>query len=151
MTSSGYKHISRVDFASLKLQVALRLYMLGQEYPTAIKLAGAAEELLSKMAIGKGLEPSLKRTLRRSLALHKELWGHDANETEFAQLRNLTLNDLARPNLRESIYVDYEHEAASMLNRALENFLLCTGANYPGHTRFTIKRIANWRAKQKLL
>jgi hypothetical protein len=46
------------------------------------------------------------------------------------------------------VKLDFEHEAAQMLARTLENFLLCTGSRHPGHYAFTSKKVANWRAKQ---
>lgn len=149
MVLSGYENISKQDLANSQLEVALRFYMLGQEYPAVITLAGAAEELLGKIVIGKRLEPSLKRTLRQSLALHTELWGDDVNEGAFALYRNRARNYLKHLDAGEDLHMDYEHEAASMLSRALENFHLCTGEQHSGQFTFTRLRISKWRAKQK--
>ena len=150
MTLSVYNYIPKPDLARSQLEHALRLYMLGQEYPSVITLAGAAEEIFGKLAISKGLEPSLKRKLRQSLALFKDLWGDDAKEKNFWLLRNRARNYLKHLDPGEKdLQMDHEHEAASMLSRALENFHLCTGEQHPGQFTFTRRRVINWRAKQR--
>lgn len=148
MNSSAYQCIPKQELARSQLEVALRFYMQGQEYPAVITLAGAAEELLGKIAEEKGLEPSLKRTLRDLVDTFKAVWGHDAKESDFAQLRNRARNELKHICSGQDLHLDFEHEAAEMLTRALENFLLCTGSPHPGQYAFTSRQIANWRAKQ---
>jgi hypothetical protein len=94
MTSSAYERISKQELARSQLEVALRFYMQGQEYPAVITLAGAAEELLGRIAEDKGLESSLKRSLRELQDTFRVVWGHDAKERDFAQLRNRAKNEL---------------------------------------------------------
>lgn len=128
----------------------MHFYLDGKEYPAVVTLAGAAEEVLGKMANANGLEPSLKRTVRELLETYKAVWGHEAKEGDFADLRNRVRNELKHFCSGKDVEADYEHEAGSMLTRALENFLLCTGSRHPRHYAFTSKRVANWCAKQKL-
>lgn len=150
MTLPIYNHIPKQDLARSLLDRALLLYMLGQEYPAVITLAGAAEEILGKIAISKDIEPSLKRKLRQLLVLFKDQWGNDAEQKDFVRLRNRARNYLKHFDVgEEDLQMDYEHEAASMLSRALENFHLCAGVQHPEEFTFTRRRTANWRAKQK--
>ena len=149
MSSSAFNQMSKTELARSQLEVALHFYMVEQEYPAVITLAGAAEEVLGKMAQAKGLEPSLKRTVRELMEAYKVVWLKDAKESDFADLRNRARNELKHFCSGQDLRADFEHEAGSMLTRALENFLLCTGSRHPRHYEFTSKRVANWRAKQK--
>ena len=109
---------------------------------------GEAKTRAHEIAEEKGLESSLKRTLRDLLGTFKVVWGHDAKERDFAQLRNRAKNELKHICSGQDLHLDFELEAAAMLTRALENFLLCTGSPHPGQHAFTSRKIANWRAKQ---
>lgn len=148
MMSSAYERIPKHEIARSQLEVALCFYMQGQEYPAVITLAGAAEELLGKIAEEKGLESSLKRTLRELLDTFEVVWGYEAKESDFAQLRNRAKNELKHICSGQDLNLDFEQEAAGMLTRALENFLLCTGSPHPGQYAFTSRKIANWRSKR---
>lgn len=148
MTLPTYHRLSKQEAASSQLEVALTLYLQGRDYPSVITLAGAAEEVLGRIALSKGLDPSLKRTLRRLVETMKEVWGEDASEKDFAHLRNRARNELKHIGDGQDLHLDLEREAAAMVTRALENFRLCTGFPHPGQGAFTSRKIANWRAKQ---
>ncbi|MBB3804745.1 hypothetical protein FHT03_000251 [Xanthomonas arboricola] len=148
MALSAYERLPKQELARSQLEVALRFYMQGQEYPAVITLAGAAEEVLGKIAESKGFEPALKRTLRELCETFKEVWGHEAKESDFAQLRNRARNELKHLGSGDNLHLDFEREAAAMLTRALENYVLCTGSPHPGQYAFTSKKVANWRSKQ---
>jgi hypothetical protein len=145
---SFFESVPKQELARSQLEVALQLYMQGNEYPAVITLAGAAEEVLGKIALSKGIEPSLKRTVKELVATTKAVWGREVKESDFAELRNRARNELKHFCSGGDVKLDFEHEAAQMLARTLENFLLCTGSRHPGHYAFTSKKVANWRAKQ---
>ena len=145
---TSYKRIPKLELARSQLEVALRFYMLEEEYPAVITLAGAAEEVLGKIAEKKGFEPALKRNLRELLAAYKHVWGEEAQESDFAQLHNKARNELKHLCSGNEMNLDYEKEAAELLSRALENFLLCTGSPHPSQYIFTDKMLANWEGKQ---
>ena len=84
-----------------------------------ITLTGAAEEVLGKIAAEKGFEPSLKRTVRELCDTFKHVWGYEAKEADFAQLRNRARNELKHLCTGQDLNVDFEREAAAMLTRAL--------------------------------
>ena len=145
---SFFESISKHELARSQLEVALQFYMQGQEYPAVITLAGAAEEVLGKIAESKGLEPSLKRSVKDLVATAKAAWGFELHEKDFADLQNFARNALKHFSSGGDVRLDFEREAAQMLARALENYLLCTGTRHPGQYTFTSKQVANWRAKQ---
>jgi hypothetical protein len=140
--------IPKKELARSQLNVALRLYMAGEEYPSVITLAGAAEEILGKIVSELGLEPALKRTLGELLDAHRTIWGQEAKESDYAQLRNRARNEMKHRRSGSDVSLDYEKESAQLLSRALENYLLCFGAPHPEQQQFTRKRIASWSAKQ---
>jgi len=140
------ERLSKEELARSQLEVALRFYISGEEWPAVITLAGAAEEILGKIAAARGFEPALKRTLRHLVESCKRLWGTEATESDFAKLRNHARNELKHGT--QDVTIDLEHEAASLLARALENYRLCTGQAHPSEFLFTSMRVKNWRAKQ---
>lgn len=148
MPAFAFEKVSKEEVARSQLEVALRLYMQGEEYPAVITLAGAAEEVLGKIAQSKGIEASLKRTLRNLCDTYEEVWGEKANEGDFAKLRNLARNELKHLCSGEDLFMDFEKEAAAMLARALDNYHLCIGSPHPRQSDFTSRKVANWRSKQ---
>lgn len=124
----------------------MRFYLEGKEYPAVVTLAGAAEEILGRIAAARGFEPALKRTLSELLEGYKRLWGAEAKESDFAALRNRAKNALKHG--AEDATLDLEHEAAQLLSRALENYRLCTGAAHPSEFAFVSMKVRNWRGKQ---
>lgn len=146
---SALQKLSKEELARSQLEVALRFYLSGEEWPAVITLAGAAEELLGRIAAARGFEPALKRTLRQLIEGHRWLWGTEASESDFARLRNHARNELKHG--AQDVTLDLEHEAASLLARALENYRLCTGGPHPSEFAFTSRRVKNWRAKQTLV
>jgi hypothetical protein len=91
---SFFESVPKQELARSQLEVALQLYMQGNEYPAVITLAGAAEEVLGKIALSKGIEPSLKRTVKELVATTKAVWGREVKESDFAELRNRARNEL---------------------------------------------------------
>ena len=132
---SYFKRIPKHELARSQLEVALQFYMQGREYPAVITLAGAAEEVLGKIAQSKGIEPSLKRTVKELVATTKTVWGHQAKESDFVDLRNRARNELKHLCSGGDVNLDFEHEAAQMrggpirLNRFpwVDRWNLCSG------------------------
>ena len=148
MGLSAYEKLPKQELARSQLEVALRLYMQSEEYPAIITLAGAAEEVLGRLAESKELEPSLKKSLRELCEMFKEVSGNEAKETDFAQLRNRARNELKHLCSGNDLHMDFEREAAAMLQRALENYALCTGSRHPREQAFISRKVSNWRSKQ---
>jgi hypothetical protein len=140
------EHLSKQEIARSQLEVALRFYLAGEELPAVVTLAGAAEEILGRIAAARGFEPALKRTLRELLEGYERIWGEEASESDFAKLRNHAKNVMKHGT--EDVTLDLEHEAGQLLYRALENYRLCTGAPHPSEGAYLRKRVVNWRDKQ---
>lgn len=147
MNDSQYQCIPKRELAESQLNVALRLYLSDEEYPSVITLAGAAEEVLGKIALDNGHEPALNRKLTKLVTLHKRVWGKEAKEGDYAQLRNKARNEMKHIYSGKDVDLDYEEEATKMLSRALENYRLCFGRPHKKQYVFTKKRIENWRIK----
>jgi hypothetical protein len=94
MGISAYKSMTKQELALSQLNVAVRLYLQDEEYPAAITLAGAAEEILGKIAMSMGHVPSFKRKVRDLCEMFQAIWGREANEKDFADLRNRARNEL---------------------------------------------------------
>jgi hypothetical protein len=148
MNSSPYKRIPKEELARSQLAVALRFYMQGEEFPAVITLAGAAEEILGKIAQKKGFDPALTATVKDLMKIYKLAWGREATEKDFVSLRNHARNEMKHLCSGQDVSLDYEKEAAQMLSRAFQNFLLCFGSPHPDQCMFTSKKVANWRSKQ---
>ncbi len=115
MKESIYKSIPKRELARSQLNVALRLYLNHEEYPSVITLAGAAEVILGQLATKNGHESAVTKKLGDLLALHKEVWGEEAKESDFADLRNNARNEMKHLRSGKEVTLDYEHEAAQML------------------------------------
>lgn len=148
-TISGLERWSKQDLAKSQLELALRLYLKGSEYPSVITLAGAAEEIFGRIAVTKNLKPALKRNLHELLDRHKRLFGEEAKENDFATLKNYAKNALKHGV--EDVILDLEEEAAKLLVRALENYQLCSGTEHPKKIMFMAMKQENWRKKQRLI
>lgn len=148
MGISTFEKVPKLELGRSQLEVALQFYMRGEEFPAVITLAGAAEELLGKIAESKGHEPSLKRAMRNRCDIFKEIYGEEAREKNFADLQNRVRNELKHFRTGEEVQADYEHEAAQMLTRALENYVLCIGSPHPSQCKFRRTMVRSWRAKQ---
>lgn len=148
MGISAYKSMTKQELALSQLNVAVRLYLQDEEYPAAITLAGAAEEILGKLAMSMGHVPSFKRKVRDLCEMFQAIWGREANEKDFADLRNRARNELKHIGNGDPITLDFEREAVALLTRAFENHILVIGSPHPLQHAFSKKRVENWRAKQ---
>jgi hypothetical protein len=148
MLPTSFQKISKLEIARAQLDVALRFYLKDQEYIAAITLAGAAEEILGKMAAQNDQTPSLKRKILEVQSSIKTVWGDEVKESVVADLKNKARNELKHICSGDILHADLEHEAALMLERTLENFILSVGSPHPSQEQFVKKRIFNWRQKQ---
>ena len=113
-----------------------------------ITLAGAAEEMLGKLAETQDHEPALSKATRRKLDLHREVWKEEGAEKEYVQIQNEARNEMKHLCSGADVTLDLEEEAGSLISRALENYRLCFGAHHAEFFRFEKKCIASWRAKK---
>lgn len=114
---------SRLELAQEQLEVALLLFLEKQSYPSAITLAGAAEEIFGKELVRRGKRPTLDWKFDKMAVVHKLLHGKELEHKSFVAAENLIRNSLKHLNETDTpdIAVDLEDTACWMLVRACEN------------------------------
>jgi hypothetical protein len=147
MPTFEYQTLPKDEIARSQLEVALEFYLLDREYPAVITLAGAAEEILGKLASSNGHRPALAEIVERLTETYKEVWGEETNPKNFIEIRNRARNEMKHFTGGADVVVDLELEAGELLERALDNYKLCFNQHHPLHYRFVSKRVDNWRKK----
>src|SRR5450432_583588 len=121
MTIRAY---SRIDLALSQLEAALCLFANGKDFPSAITLAGAADEVFGKVLASRGLESSLESIKKAVAAIHLKLYGEETSPQQIVARANGARNALKHWNDGDSelVKLDLEVEARDMLHRAIDNY-----------------------------
>ena len=135
------------DVAVRQLNHAISLFLNMEEIVSAITLAGAAEEILGKLAQEAGHTPSLKRktSLRRNAFV--DVFGRDCGDKPFADHMNKTRNSFKHSPKEAIVKCDLQQEAIRMLDRAIENYKLLHPRRSPLIVAYEKRRIELWRQK----
>lgn len=139
--------LTKIDVAVEQLNHAISMFLKREHFVSAITLAGAAEEILGKLAAQAGFIPSLKRRTEGARALYKHLWGADPGVKPFADLKNKTRNELKHLVAGAPMEVDLEEEAMRMLDRAVENYRLLHVRRSPQVVAYERARLTIWRER----
>lgn len=109
-----------------QIESALRLYSDGKAYFSAITLAGAAEEILGKLAKHQGKENSIESLKKAASMIHKHLYGEEIDPAAIANRANYARNKLkhVNPGVEPLITLNAEEEARDIINRAIDNYWL---------------------------
>jgi hypothetical protein len=116
----------------------LRLFREGDDYFSALTLAGAAEEILGGSLRLRGRQNALDDLTSGAVLIHKHLFGEEAGAKEFVDRANRARN--ASKHLEAggpTITLDIRDEAMSILNRAIDNYWLLEEALTPAMRLFT--------------
>ena len=116
--------ITKLEVATSQLRLSIELFMEEREHISVITLAGAAEEILGKLAASAGSTPALNRRAEGARQLHLAVWGNDPGNKVFMNLKNKTRNELKHFSSGASLAVGLERECIRMLDRAVENYRL---------------------------
>lgn len=116
--------LTKLEVAISQLRLAIALFMEEREHISVITLAGAAEEILGKIAVSKSLTPALNRRAEGARQLHVALWKNDPGDKVFIDLKNKTRNELKHLSSGGSLAIGLERECIRMLDRAVENYRL---------------------------
>jgi hypothetical protein len=116
--------LTKLKVAISQLRLAIALFMEEREYISVITLAGAAEEILGKIAAAASLTPALNRRAEGARQLHVALWGNDPGDKLFKDLKNKTRNELKHLSSGVPLAFGLEQECIRMLDRAVENYRL---------------------------
>lgn len=139
--------LTKLDIAVEQLNHAISMFLKREHLVSAITLAGAAEEILGKLAAQAGVVPSLKRRTEGARALHKRLWGTDPSIKPFVNLKNKTRNELKHLGAGAPMEVDLEEEAMRMLDRAVENYRLLHVRRSREVAAYERARLIIWRER----
>ena len=142
--------LSYSDIAIRQFDHALNLYLSNGDLVCALTLAGAAEEILGRLAMLKGHEPALKRSALRKAAMFRALFpkNSDPGVKAFITLSNKPRN-MMKHLLDDPIgNLDLEGETGRLLKRAVENYTLVFGMKNAKMRRFETVRIRRARTAQ---
>jgi hypothetical protein len=120
------------------LEEALRMYLDEKAYFAAITLAGAAEEILGKLAKHQGKENSIESLKKAARQIHERVYGETIEPAAIADRANYARNKLkhVNPGLEPLVTINVEEEAYDMLNRAIDNYWLVMEQLSPAMERF---------------
>jgi len=116
--------LTKIEVAVSQLRLSIALFMEEREHISVITLAGAAEEILGKMAAAASLTPALNRRAEGARQLHVALWGDDPGDKVFKDLKNKPRNELKHLSSGVALAIGLEQECIRMLDRAVENYRL---------------------------
>ena len=139
--------LTKLDVAHLQLHHAIALFLDEREFVSVITLAGAAEEILGKLAAQVGLIPALTRRTEETQILFQHLWKSDPGVKPFVTLKNRAKNELKHFVTGATIEVDLQEEAMRMLDRAVENYRLLHVRRSPQIAEYERTRLKLWRTK----
>jgi hypothetical protein len=110
--------------ALVQLETALRLFSEEDDFFSALTLAGAAEEILGLLVIGKGGETSLDSLKNAASAMYQHLFGESIDPSVFINRANRARNSLKHLGSpkQSTVALDVREEAVDMLDRAIDNY-----------------------------
>ena len=117
--------LSKLDIATIQLDRAIVLFLDATDFVSAITLAGAAEEILGKLAENIGKKNALNELIDASKAMEEQMYGEsEGKRSEYVSLANYYRDRLKHINDGEDLHFSVDHEAASLISRALDNYYL---------------------------
>ena len=116
--------LTKLEVAISQLRLSIALFTEEREHISVITLAGAADEILGKLAAAASLTPALTRRAEGARQLYVSLWGDDPGDKVFKNLKNKTRNELKHPSSGAPLAIGLERECIRMLDRAVENYRL---------------------------
>ena len=113
----------RLNLAKVQLDTALELFLDHKNYPSAITLAGAAEEIFGKALTLDGCKSVLDSSYEQMAVFHAMLDGIKLNKTIYVGKENYAKNALKhlQNDSGPTITIDLEDAACWMLVRAIHN------------------------------
>ena len=120
MTDQTY---NKLDLATKQRDDAISLFLERQSFVSALTLAGAAEEILSKALSHRGEQDALERKREALEPLHTWRHGRSLSREEFIREENRARIAVTHMESASdtSVTLDLEEAAYSMIVRACEN------------------------------
>ena len=143
-----YTSLSKREIAESQLRTATNFYLAGQEYPSALTLAGASEEILGKILVKRNELPILELNYEDFCEQYVAMWGDEPpTKKNYVSLKNEPRNQMKHLMSAEEFSIDYEFQTGIMIMRAFKNYKLCYGTDFELSREFKKKRVKNWRAR----
>jgi len=133
------------DFvARQQLETAIRLFEEGADFLSVITLAGAADEIVGRLAQEAGVSSSLDSLKAATLAMHQHLFQEPGDAKWIADRANRARNALKHLNTGQgrTVTLDPVEEASDMLDRAITNYWSLTLSLTPTMDRYERSRRA---------
>lgn len=118
--------LTRFEIAERQLDRALELFLEHDDYPCAITLAGASEEILGKLLELEGREHSLEEFIQTCVVAGKQTYGKDWSGRTFASMANYFRNGLKHLTDEHPLTIPRE-AAVEILDRAISNYWKLAG------------------------
>lgn len=119
-----YNVLTKFEIAEEQLFEAINLYLGGEKLVSSITLAGAAEEILGKLANMNDVENALECKVRSMCEMHELMFGEKPNPKVYYDLRNKARNELKHIGQEFEFSMDAEQEASDLILRAIKNYRL---------------------------
>ena len=122
----GTQTFDKKCVALTQIETAIRLYFEGEDYFSAITLAGAAEEIFGKLVTEKGLDNSIESLKAAAVKIHKRLYGTESTPKNIADVANRERNAMKHLNATVGPTLTFvpKENAEDMINRAIDNYWL---------------------------
>ena len=119
--------ITKLEIAEIQLNRAINLFLSGEDYVSAITLAGASEEILGKMLNQHGLSNSLEELVDASQKVGQTLYGNSGSRKEYVSLANYYRDRLKHITDGDDLHFSVDYEAADLIERSISNYFKLTG------------------------
>jgi hypothetical protein len=145
---SPMTRLTKFDIAVQQLDDAITFYLENRNLVSAVTLAGAAEEILSKLCEERGKPSSLSHHAESAHKLHQHLMGlfpgvfqHDPGLKAFIRLRNETRNEFKHLMSGNAIQVDLQDKAGRLIAHAVKNYSTLVGYETEKMRQFQNERL----------
>lgn len=139
--------LTYLNIAVRQLDYALSLYLEDGDLVCAITLAGAAEEILGRLAEHAGHETSLKRGARQKREMFNAMFSDrlDPGVKPFIELSNRSRNMMKHIHTEPLKEMDLDIESGRLIKRAIDNYALVVGRRTQSMRRFESEYIKRSR------
>jgi hypothetical protein len=119
--------LTKLEVAEIQLNRAIKLFLTGDDYVSAITLAGASEEILGKLLKQRGLANALEELVERSRRVQTERDGEAGEKKTYVSLVNYFRDRLKHISDGAGLLFSVDYEAAILIERAMSNYVRLTG------------------------
>ncbi len=143
-----YSSLSKLEIAETQLRQSVVLYMTGTDLISTVTLAGAADEILVKMARANGETSALDDDVKSLCKMHEAAFGEKPDPKTYVELRNRARNEFKHLGQDDITELDLEVEAQKILSRAIRNYKKLKPQFDRQLRDFELEAIRRYRAEQ---